>query len=86
MVDSNQVSIEQIREWLKLGKAEGATHVVVFRDTFDGSTYPTNVMPGEDVKKIAFSDTSVMRKLVEVYNLDLNIEEQLREFRALNMK
>jgi hypothetical protein len=81
----NERSMESIKEWLLEGKADGATHVVIMRDTFDGSTSPINVMPGEDVRGIAVDNEDEMEKVVEVYNLTLNIDDQLQEYRAMNL-
>jgi hypothetical protein len=55
------------------------------RDTFDGSTSPINVMPGEDVHCIAVDNDEEMEKVVEVYNLALDIDDQLLEDRAMNL-
>ena len=74
-----------IREWLKKGKDEGATHVIVMCDTFEYEDYPVMVMPGQDIRKEANDrDGKNMAKLMEVYNLSIDWEEQLEEHRARN--
>lgn len=76
---------DDIRRWLERGKDEGATHVIVMCDTFDYGDYPEYVMPGQDARKIVKKlDGKNMAKLVEVYNLSMDWEEQLAEFRAKN--
>ena len=72
-----------IRSWLDEGRKKCATHVVVACDTFDWSDYPVFVMPGEDAKKKA-SNLGEMQRLMEVYNLALDLESQLGEHRAFN--
>jgi hypothetical protein len=81
----NETTMETIKGWVLEGKSDGATHVVIMRDTFDGSTSPINVMPGEDVHGIAVDNKEKMEKVVEVYNLVLNIDDQLQEYRAMNL-
>ena len=55
------------------------------RDTFDGSAYSVDVMPGEDVRLKAVDDVEAMERVVEVYNLALDIGKQLQERRAMNL-
>ncbi|MBI4450107.1 hypothetical protein HY634_03545 [Candidatus Uhrbacteria bacterium] len=74
---------EEIRGWLREGKDKGATHVIVACDEFDGEDYPVFVMPGEDVaQRAAALDGPNMQKVMEVYDLSLDLEMQLREERA----
>lgn len=81
----SETKLETIKEWVLEGKEDGATHVVIMRDTFDGSTSPVNVMPGENVRDIAVDNEEDMEMVVEVYNLALNIDDQLQEYRAMNL-
>lgn len=70
---------DQIREWLEQGQDLKATHVIVVCDTFDYEDYPVYVKPGQDVRKIAAEhDGPNMQKVMEVYNLSLDIEQQLK--------
>lgn len=74
---------DEIRQWLKRGKDEGATHIIIVCDTFDHSDYPAFIREGVDVRaEMKGIDSSNMQRIMEVYNLDLNIEEQLAEKRA----
>ncbi len=76
-------STDDIRKWLLRGKQEGATHVIVACDTFDWTDYPVNVQPGEQVKEMVREyQARSMQKVMEVYNLSLDIETQLGEVRA----
>lgn len=67
-----------IRAWLNRGKEEGATHVIIMCDTFKFEDYPVMVMPGQDARKeVEKRDKKNMAKLLEVYNLSIDISEQL---------
>ncbi len=71
-------TIKTIRKWLERGKEEGATHVIVVCDTFDYEDYPVMVSPGEDVREKETEYSDNMQKVMEVYNLNMDIEEQLK--------
>ncbi len=77
---------DDIKRWIERGQEEGATHVIVVCDTFDYGDYPVMVMPGEDVRKkyTENNDDSAMKKVMEVYNLSMDIEEQIKEERVFN--
>jgi len=76
---------ERIRKWLERGIAEGATHVIVATDTFDYGDYPVNVMPGDDPRERAEElRNEKMTKVMEVYSLRMDIEDQLNEPRAFH--
>lgn len=72
-----------IREWLKRGKKEGATHMVVVCDTYDHTDYPVFVKTAEDAKKRADAPGE-MQRVMEVYALHLDWETQLAEHRAFH--
>ena len=75
----------EIRSWLLAAKKEGATHMLVVCDTFDHDDYPVSVKPGQNVREVftKYSNES-MQRVMEVYNLSLDIEAQLNEHRARN--
>lgn len=76
---------EDIRGWLEEGQEKGSTHVIVVVDTFDWGDYPVHVSPNEKVREVAAKyDGANMQKIVEVYDLSMDLEEQLDEFRARN--
>ena len=76
---------DDIRSWLQRAKSEGATHVIVVCDTYDHEDYPVEVKPGEDVrKKFDEYNGKNMQRVMEVYNLSLDIDKQLLEHRAFN--
>ena len=74
-----------IKGWLKRGQEKGATHVIVVCDTFDYDDYPVYVMPDENVREVKSRfDGKNMQRIMEVYNLSMDIEKQLKEKRAFN--
>lgn len=76
---------EDIRGWLKWAKDKGATHLIVACDTFDWEDYPVEVMPDEDVHaKYAKYNGPNMQKVMEVYNLSMDLEAQIRQGRSFN--
>jgi len=74
-----------IREWFERGIDEEATHMIVVCDTFDHEDYPVFVSAGQDARKVASGyNGENMQRVMEVYNLSMDMEEQLRERRANN--
>jgi len=75
---------EKIRQWLQHAKDEGnISHVIIVCDTFDYEDYPVNVKIGQDVyKHIKHYSYNNMQRVMEVYNLKMDIERQLSEPRA----
>ncbi len=75
----------EIREWFLRGIEQKATHLVVVCDTFDYDDYPVFVESNENVKEVESQyDRKNMQKVVEVYNLSMDMESQLNQFRAFN--
>lgn len=76
---------KDIREWLERGKKDGATHLIIVVDTFDYDDYPVFVKAGEDVraKEIEYNGKE-MQRVMEVYSLKRDIDEQLNEHRSFN--
>lgn len=70
---------EMIRDWLKEAKEKGATHMLVVVDTFDYEDYPVYVMPGQNYQEIYDDHNKNMQRVMEVYNLSTDVEEQLAE-------
>ena len=76
---------QDIREWLAQAKQAGATHMLVVCDSFDYEDFPVYVSKEQDVKKVyETNDNALMQKVMEVYNLSMDIELQLKEHRAFN--
>ena len=69
---------DDIREWFQSGLRQEATHLIVVCDTFEWDDYPVYVFPGQDVKeKESEYDGKDMQKIMEVYNLSMDMEEQI---------
>lgn len=68
-----------LREWFLEGVRQGATHMIVRYDSFDGEDYPEYVKGG-DVRKRASKGERVM----EVYALHLPFQAQARERRSFH--
>ncbi len=82
---SSMTTKAEIREWLREGLMNGKTHVLVVCDTFDHSDYPVFIDPDEDAHTVAQRyDGNNMQRLMEVYNLSLSIEDQLKQVRVFN--
>jgi hypothetical protein len=74
-----RTTVTTIREWLKEAQKQGATHMIVACDTFNYEDYPVFVMLGENARTIAaqHNNPGEMTRLMEVYNLSMDIEAQL---------
>lgn len=76
---------QDISRWLDSAKKDGKTHVLVVCDTYDWDDYPVYVGVDEDVKTIESQyNGKNMQKVMEVYNLSMDKEEQMNESRAFN--
>lgn len=78
-------SFNDIQYWLTIAKQKGATHLIVAVDRYDHDNYPVYVGPDEDVleeeqKIISHS----MQAVDEVYNMSMDIKDQLNQRRAFN--
>lgn len=78
-------TMTDLTTWFDYGVEIGATHMVVVCDTYDYEDYPVYVDPSEDVHAVEgkFRAAS-MQKVMEVYNLSMSRDAQMRERRAFN--
>jgi hypothetical protein len=75
---------EEIRGWLNRAKQKGeATHVIIVCDTWDHEDYP--VETADVSAKISEYRDKQGYRVMEVYNLAMDIEQQLSERRAYNL-
>jgi hypothetical protein len=59
--------------------------MIVVCDTFHHNDYPVYVMPNQKVKKVGEGyDERSSQKIIEVYNLSMNMENQLNKDRVFN--
>lgn len=77
---------QMIKTWLERAIDNGATHLIVVCDTFEYEDYPVNVLPADLVDDVIKKyDGKNMQKVMEVYNLNQNVDEQLDENRVWNL-
>lgn len=81
---SVSATVDQIRQWCLRGLEEGATHLLVKCDgwpTLDvDCCYPLLAFSEESARLLANSRDRTM----EVYNLKMDIEQQLAQYRVFN--
>jgi len=76
---------DDLRRWFKEGLDNGATHFLVVVDTFDHEDYPFFVPPGKDVREAENEyNAKPMQRVIEVYSLSHDMEEQIQKFRNFN--
>jgi hypothetical protein len=74
-----------IQRWLERGKENGSTHLIVVCDTFDHEDFPVFVEPGQDVYKVEKEHNGInMERVMEVYNISMDWESQLNQYRSFN--
>lgn len=71
---------EEIQKWLNEAPEEAA-FMIVMCDTFDWVDYPVYVPSGKNPRK---HWPEPMQKVMECYDLSLDLDEQLKAPRALN--
>ena len=77
---------DEIREWVERGVKIGATHVIILCDTWDWEDFPSYVEQGESVhNKVMQCQAANDLRVMEVYNLSMDIEHQLDEYRAWHL-
>lgn len=77
---------DDLANWFERGLKEKATHMIIVCDTFDNSDYPVFVSPEENVKEIhdRNHNPGAMSRVMEVYNLSMDMNEQLSQYRVFN--
>lgn len=80
--------INTIRSWLRKAQTKKARYLIVCHDAFDMGDFPLYIMTEQEFWKkcpTKFGDTpfaSLQNTAHEVYDLELNIEDQLQEKNA----
>ena len=78
-------SIEDIKRWLGQAQEKACTHLMIVCDTYDYSDYPVFITSAMDVtKEYENRHQKNMQEVMEVFNLSMDIEEQLREHRSIH--
>ncbi len=77
---------QDISSWFDQGVKKKATHLIVVCDTFDHEDYPVYAAnEAEASKKYTEYNGPNMQRVMEVYDLRMNKEQQLNEHRAFNL-
>jgi len=75
-----------IERWLDSAKEKGASHLIVAVDTYNHDNYPVYVGHNEDIRKeIERVENGSMQGIDEIYNMSLDIDKQMSEYRAYNL-
>lgn len=79
-------SKEQIGKWIERGIENGATHMIVVYDSWDYEDYPVYVYKHQSASaEVDARNGRDMLRVMEVYNLSMDIVSQLKEYRAWNV-
>jgi len=78
-------SRNEIKEWFEEMYNGGFNFMLVVTDTFDYTTYAVGVQVRKFWEKHDYyNNPDKMSRVMEVYNLDMDVEEQLDERRAFH--
>jgi len=76
-------TLNDIKGWIRRGVARKATHIIVACDSFNYNNYPVFVTEDEDVyEKAEEIFGNDLQFIDEVYDLSMDLDEQLSEKRA----
>jgi len=76
---------QELVAWFNRGVEQGATHMIVVVDTFDHEDYPVYVSPDQDARTVAAKYNGAnMQRIMEVYDLRLDRDQQMAEHRAFH--
>lgn len=75
---------ETIRRWLERAEPQH-THMLVVCDTFDWEDYSVLISNKEDIGDEIVYYSKNMQKVMEVYNLSKDLEEQIDAYRSYNV-
>lgn len=79
-------SKEDIRRWLEYALKEGSQFMIVVCDDFDYKDYPINCKDAKECKaEYTNHDGINMQRIMQVYDLSIPIDEQLKEKRAFHL-
>ena len=77
---------QDLSSWFDNGVKQGATHMLVVCDTFDYEDYPVYSNGQKDtLDKYSYYNGSNMQKVMEVYDLAMSKDSQMKEHRALHL-
>lgn len=74
-----------VQEWFDSGVKKEAAYMIVMVDTYDHGDYPVFVHPEDDIhKELTRRRMAPMQRIVEVYDLSMDRDKQINEYRAFN--
>lgn len=79
------ITANDIRQWIEDGIEKQAEFLIVACDTFYYENYPVYCSLKEVEEKYKSISTGNMSRVDEVYDLSLNIEDQLKEHRSFHL-
>lgn len=77
-------TLQTIEHWLNDAVRDGADFLIVACDTFNYNDYPVPVNRSEFWEKHGQFDGKHMQRIMEVYDLSINLQSQLSERRAMH--
>jgi hypothetical protein len=86
--DMSAASMRDIENWFDRGVEDKATHLIVACDTFDHDDFPVYVLGGDDFWSVYgryANKPDQMLRVMEVYDLSADKQNQLMEFRAWHL-
>lgn len=75
---------DDLRRWFRHGVAEGQAYLIVLCDTFDWDDYPKYAARKDWAQQIV-DNPGDMQKVMEVYDLNMDMETQMTERRAWHL-
>lgn len=75
---------DDIRRWLAEGQRQNATYVVVVCDTFSYDDYPVYCKDAAECLD-RYAKPGHMQKVMEVYDMSMDLEEQIAARRVMNL-
>lgn len=79
-------SVETIKRWFETAQDMGMTHLIIVCDVSKPEDYPVYVGSSVDVQSVVeLKACQSAQKVVEVYNLSVNIDGQLQQTRSWNL-
>lgn len=77
---------KEIKQWLKEAKENKDKYLIIVCDTFDWEDYPVFCKTDKEcIDEFERLDGNNMQKVMEVYDLSMDINLQLNEFRAKHL-
>ena len=73
-----------ISRWFDSAIEQQATHMIVVCDTYDWEDYPVYVNKPDDVHEIEYKIKGNMQKVMEVYKMSMDKNQQMNQHRAFN--